>query len=590
MTKRSTRRQRTLAGALARALPLLACLGATPAAPDVAARPERAAAPADPFDRGTPRDALYGYIVASREGDYERAAEYLDLSAVREAERGAVGPRVARRLKVVLDRELWIDWDLVDDTPEGARDDGLPPRLDRLGSLDTERGPVDVLLSRVSREDGARIWKISAATVGNVPALYDEFGYGPLGDRLPSFFFEVRFLDAELWQWAGLIVAVSGAYLLALLAGGLVLRVLRPIAARSATGADDELLDTLIGPARLGFAIVFFHLAAVPLRLSVGAQATLRGVEQALFIAAIAWVALRVIDVFGHRVETLLVVQGRVSATGLVPIGRRVVKVAVWLLAALAVLQNLGFEVTGLIAGLGVGGLAVALAAQKTLENWFGAFTLATDEPVKVGDFCRFGDRVGVVEEIGLRSTRVRTLARTIVSVPNADFAALQLENFTKRDQMWLKLMLGVRYETTPDQLRFLLAELRRLLLAHPKVLPDPARVRFVGFGAYSLDLELFAYVETTDWNEFLAIREDIFLRIMDVVEASGTGFAFPSQTVYTGKDGGLEDAKIRAAEAQVRAWREQSALPFPDFAEAQRAEVRDTLAYPPEGSARRAG
>jgi MscS family membrane protein len=583
-----TRFARALARALCAAY--LVCA----AAPAVAQNaehpaPETAvAAPADSLGRGTPRDSLHGFIVACRDGDFTRATEYLDLSGAPEAERGEVGPHLAHRLKVVLDRKLWIDWDRVDDTPEGRAEAGLPARLERVGTIQTERGPVDVLLARVPREDGVPIWKISAATVGNVPALYDEFGYGVIGDVLPGFLFEVQFLDAELWQWLGLLLALAGAYIASVFAAAIAFRIARPLVTRTRSDIDDALLRGTIGPLRLAFAVFFFFLLTLPLGLSVGARKTLAGAEQAIVVLAVAWFAARLIDIFGARAEQVLVESGRRTARGLVPVGRRIVKAVVWVLAGLAVLQNIGFEVTGLIAGLGIGGLAVALAAQKPLENVFAALTLAADEPVAIGDFCRFGDQIGTVEEIGLRSTKVRTLARTVVSVPNAEFASLHLENFAKRDQMWLKAMIGVRYETTPDQLRFLLVELRRMLLGHPEIAADPVRARFVEFGAYALDIEVYCYVKTEDWNEFVAIREDIFLRIMDIVEQSGTGFAFPSQTIYTGDDTGLDDARSRAAEAQVQAWREQSALPFPDFAEAERAKLHDALTYPPEGSSGR--
>jgi len=232
-----------------------------------------------------------------------------------------------------------------------------------------------------------------------------------------------------------------------------------------------------------------------------------------------------------------------------------------------------------------VGGIAVALAAQKTVEHLFGGLSLIADQPVKVGDFCRFGDQVGTVERIGMRSTRVRTLDRTVVTVPNAEFANLRLENFAERDRIWLRLTLGLRYETTPDQLRHVLIRLRELLYAHPRIDPDPARVRFVGFGAYSLDLEIYAYVRTSDFSEFLAVREDLYLRIMDVVATSGTGFAFPSQVNYASGDG-LDASRARQAEAEVEQWRAEGRLPLPEFPAERVTRLRDTLDYPPRGSA----
>ena len=147
------------------------------------------------------------------------------------------------------------------------------------------------------------------------------------------------------------------------------------------------------------------------------------------------------------------------------------------------------------------------------------------------------------------------------------------------------KTLLQLRYETTPDQLRYVLAELRRLLLSHPMVNPDPARVRFVAYGAYSLDVEVYTYLRTNDHNVYLAIAEDILLRIADVVRDAGTGFAFPSQTAYLGRDDGLDEEQTRQAEERVRMWRSEGELPFPDFEEEKRREMSGALDYPPEGS-----
>jgi MscS family membrane protein len=221
----------------------------------------------------------------------------------------------------------------------------------------------------------------------------------------------------------------------------------------------------------------------------------------------------------------------------------------------------------------------------KIMDKSHFGIGLKVDRPVRVGDFFRYGDQVGTVEEIGLRSTRVRTLDRTVVSIPNGEFSNIPLENYARRDRMRLWTMIGVRYETTPEQIRFLLARLREILVAHPRVTDDPARVRFVGFGAYSLDLEVFAYVDTDEWSEFLGIREDLYLRFMDAVSEAGTGFAFPSSTMYLGRDEGLGAEEARRAEARVAEWRDQGRLPFPQFPQEVRDELEDTLDWPPPGS-----
>jgi MscS family membrane protein len=248
--------------------------------------------------------------------------------------------------------------------------------------------------------------------------------------------------------------------------------------------------------------------------------------------------------------------------------------------------------VYGLVAGAGVGGLGIALAARSSLENFLGTFNLYADRPVRVGDFCRYGEdpssgwlRIGTVEEIGLRSTRIRGIDRTITTIPNAEFANMHIVNLTRRDRMLFRTTIGLRYETTPNQLRQVLAKLRELLLAHPRVTKDPARVRATGFGAYSLDLEMFAYVNTSDWNDYLAVQEDLVLRTMDIVDKAGTAFAFPSRTLYHTRDPGLDSERQQVAEKEVREWASAHTLPFPEFDNDYRKQITDTLDYPPEGS-----
>jgi len=270
----------------------------------------------------------------------------------------------------------------------------------------------------------------------------------------------------------------------------------------------------------------------------------------------------------------------------------RVVGVLALAVFLLRVAHDFGVPVYGLVAGAGVGGVAIALAARSTLENFLGTLNLFADRPVGVGDFCRYGEdaaggwlRVGTVEEIGLRSTRIRGIDRTLTTIPNAEFCNMHIVNLTLRDCILFRTTIGLRYETTPDQMRFVLASLREMLLAHPRVTEDPARVRAVGFGQSSLDVDIFAYVRTADWNEYLAVQEDIVLRIMDIVRAAGTSFAFPSRTIYHARDPGLDSDRQQAAEKKVQEWTATHTLPFPEFSDDHRREILDTLDYPPLGS-----
>jgi MscS family membrane protein len=220
------------------------------------------------------------------------------------------------------------------------------------------------------------------------------------------------------------------------------------------------------------------------------------------------------------------------STRSLVQIGQRLAKAILAALVLVAVLAELGYPVAGLVAGLGIGGLALALAAQKTVENLFGSLALAVDRPFGVGDFVRIEDLVGTVEVVGLRSTRIRTLDRTLVTIPNGRLADMRLESFTARDRMRLACTIGLVYGTTLAQMRRVLDGLEEVLRSHPLIWPDAVVVRFKEFGASSLDMEVMAWFQTSQWPEFQLIRQEVLLRFMEVVERAGTSFAFPTRTI----------------------------------------------------------
>jgi len=228
-------------------------------------------------------------------------------------------------------------------------------------------------------------------------------------------------------------------------------------------------------------------------------------------------------------------------------------------------LEAVGVQVSALVAAIGVGGIGIALAAQRTVENLFGGLAVVGDRPVQEGDFCRFGSQQGTVERIGLWSTRLRTPERSVVTVPNAQFLSLLVENLQERDRMLFNTTLRLRYETSPDQVRWVLVNIRSLLDAHPRIDADSSRVRFSGFGASSLDVELFVYVRTRDNAEFLEVREDLCLRMMDIVAAAGTAFALPAQTNYSAADG-IDPERASAVTAEIRRLRSEGKLPLREF------------------------
>jgi MscS family membrane protein len=539
------------------------------------------AAPAETAGPGTPRGAVAAYLDAVGEGALDEAARYL---AVPGGQHGGAG-ELARKLHEVLEQAVRLDLEEMSSEPEGRLDDGLSPDRERIGAVAFAEDKVPVLLARTRTKAGGEIWRFAPETVSRVGVLHEAVVADPVSEQLPRGLSDWKPLAIPLWKWLVLLALVPAAGLAAWLVVG-VLRWLSPRVLRlESTEALRGTAGRLAPPLRLMLAVALFASGEAFLALPITAGDALSAIELALAIAAGAWLATRILDALAAHVEARLRERGQGQLVALVPLGRRSAKIAAMTVTGLALLGTVGLDVTAVIAGLGVGGLAVALAAQKPLENLFSGVTLFADQPVRVGDFCRFGDRIGTVENIGLRSTKVRTLDRTVVSVPNTEFSTIQLENYARRDQLWYHPKLGLRYETTPDQIRYVLVEVRRMLYAHPRVDPDPARIRFVGFGAYSLDLEIFAYVQTTDYGEFLEIAEDLNLRIMDIVARAGTGFAFPSVTAYLEQGEGMPKQRAEEVTEEVAAWREQRALYLPRFPEEQIESLRGRLDYPPHGS-----
>jgi MscS family membrane protein len=364
------------------------------------------------------------------------------------------------------------------------------------------------------------VWRVSADTVARIPALYSELGYGPFADKLPAPLVTLRLFGVRLWQWIGLVLVAAVAIAVAWLATRLLARIGERLLHRG--GHDVRFATHSVGPARLLIAVAVSAIGLPFLSLALAPHRVLVGVEKALVIVAVTWMMLRAIDVMSTRAQRRFVQRRQFGAVSMVPLGRRVLKIVIACFAIVAALQNFGFNVTGIAAGLGIGGLAVALAAQKTVENLFGGVTLIADQPVRVGDFCRFGDAQGYVEDIGLRSTRIRTLDRTVVTIPNAQFSAMPLENLSRRDRIPVRATLILKPETRGERVRQVLDGLRDMLTTQDKVEPATARATFVRLSP-QIEIELFAYVLTTDWSEYLHHREGIFLAALDVIGADAS-------------------------------------------------------------------
>ena len=384
--------------------------------------------------------------------------------------------------------------------------------------------------------------------------------------------------EQAVWKWIALAIVIA-------LTAAVVVVIHRLVRPRFSGNSAGVYLRRLVTPLTLLFTPLVFGLANQQLSLTGWVSGSV-----VLLAEAVTYFASALIVWTGSiAIAEAIIASPKIPDQSLNAALLRLTARTFGLMGVIAIIfyvsNRLGAPLYGLVAGLGVGGLAIALAVRPTLENILGGLILFADKPVRVGDFCRFGAEDGTVEEIGLRSTRLRKRDDSVVSVPNADFSQLQLTNYTRRRRRLYETTLALRYETSPEQLRYVMARLREMLHGHPKVSPDTLHVRFDGFGAYSLDVAVFAYIRTRDWLTYRAIREDINLRIVDIVKEAGTGFAFPSQTAYLGRDTGLDAERGQEAETQVLAWRSKGQLPFPDLEDSLLREKEDALDYPPEGS-----
>jgi MscS family membrane protein len=336
-----------------------------------------------------------------------------------------------------------------------------------------------------------------------------------------------------LWQWTALPIIAMVAAILGLLLGRVSRFAFEVFTRKTAIRWDDKLVGLLSGPmCWLWGTLVARGLVAL-LGLPREFESTLQKWLRTGTLLVIFWVIFRLVSAIGQSSTALLWASGRPSMRALVPLAVKVGRVAVATVALVAVLADLGYPVASLLAGLGIGGLALALAGQKTVENLFGAFSIGLDQPFSVGDTITVDGTTGTVEAIGLRSTRIRTPDRTMITIPNGRLAEMKVESFAARDRIRLACVLTLVYSTTSTQLRKVVADIEAALRAEPKLFQNDVVVRLRGFAAEALEIEVIAAFLTTDFTEFGQIRQALLLSFMEIVERTGTAFAYPTRTVH---------------------------------------------------------
>ena len=502
---------------------LLAALGQVAAAqiPGLS-KPSATAAqePVDPLERTTPRGSIIAFSRAVERQDFGLAARYLQLTA----EQRGNAVLLAVELKGLIDRELHETLSTISDTSTGSLEDGLEEDRERIGPLNIDGQKSYIMLVRVRDPEDGPIWLISSETLRHIPAIADAAGRTWIETHLPVSLQERELLGLSLAHWIVLITLLAGSFTLLSLIGGVVnfvaKRVIKPLAHRQ--DWDDWYQGTR-WPAISVLTIVIQFLAIPPLGFPLTFRVIYARIALVAFVIVLAWLLRRVLALGFTHARGLMRGKDHASTASLMLLAQRMIQAVIVVVAIVIILILLGVESKTALAVLGVVGVALALGAQKTVENLLGGIFLLTDKALAVGDYCTIGNQSGVIEDVTLRSVRLRTSNQSLVSLPAGPLAQTGIENFASRRKMAMQTTLRLTYATSADQLKLILGGAQALLQAHPKVEKDSAYLRLVNFGAEAIELELFAYFQTANPDEFRVLRENFLLEVATLVESAGS-------------------------------------------------------------------
>jgi MscS family membrane protein len=517
-----------------------------------ASAPAQPAPLPDTLKRETPKGCLLGFIKAAGEERYNAAIQYFQPSAARHRPSVEDEEDLASELFTILSLKFSGPLDFVSGDPLGRLDDGLPPDQEQIGGVRGLSEDFPILLVRADDDQGRKLWYISRKTLDRVPGVFDNLQFPVLEKNIPETLVTNRFMAMPLWQWIGLLLFAPVALVLARILTFFGQAFLRHRAKRRGLTLGPRQPFRRPDPITLCLAIFIHYRFVSYIGTSILYRLYYRRLILVLIAAVFYWIVITITRAISRRVGASLGNRGLYAERSIVSLVRRFVEVVVFLFVSLTVLKSLGVDVTTALAGVGIGGLALGLGAQKTFENVFGGVSILFDKVIVVGDTCRINNQVGIVEDIGLRSTRLRTPERTLLSIPNGVLSTSTIENLRFRDKFLCQQIIRLRYDLSPDHVRYVLAEIRELLRKNPKVEDSTARVRFLRFAEYALEIEIYAYILEPDYNAYLATQEGILLQVMDELEKAGAVLALPTQTTLVTKDSWVDPEKSKAARAAI--------------------------------------
>ena len=488
----------------------------------------------DPLGRDTPRGSFLGFVAAAQAGNLDVAAQYLQWPR---HSMPITKTEAAEQFRFVLNHGFEGSIDRLSRDPQGSFSDTLPSTREKVGAAVLANGErVDIVLTRIASRSGPMVWVVAAETVADIPRMYEKSGLPELERRLPKSLTSAQIGELPAWvplALAVLLVALYYMMRLLLAAAAWLIDMVRRMRHRPGSTRRSRAWSTLVRPSAFLLTIALHRIIALRLGIPLLFRYYYDRLVVILLLAGLVWWLWRMVDVVADRIrERLLTAYPRTAQSAYV-LGRRILKGVAFAIALIVGLAAFGVNLSATLAGLGIGGIAIAFAAQKTLENVFGGIFVLSDRSLLVGDFCRLGQHVGEVEDVGLRTTSLRTLGRTLVHVPNGTLATMDFENFSRRDKFLLNPAIALHYGTSRTQLEHVLIGIRRLLADDGRVEADTSRARLIRFGSSSLDIEVFAYVKVADFVSFLVVQEELLLGVMDIVQKAGTALAVPSQTMY---------------------------------------------------------
>jgi MscS family membrane protein len=514
---------------------------------------ETEALPVDELGRSTPRGTVVGFLDAIAKQDFIKASQYLDLAKIPESTRTARGEELAKDLQALLDKGGWFfPSSMISNDRDGKKDEeGIEEGLDQIGQLQGNKGAKIAITAQQVEVGGNKIWLISSATLEQLRGLTESVADSEplINTILPNFLIDTKWFGAPAGHWIAVLALLALSYLSCWFVALALFGFLKKVWTKKCSVSGTHLLDAVRVPISLYASVWLFAYSSLWVGISFIVRQSLSQLNIIVAWSAIALLLWRLIDIVTSAAQKKMTANGRFFGfSSILFFFRRMIKIVFGVVLLFIVLDNLGVDVTAGLAALGIGGIALALGAQKTLENFIGSLAIVIDQPLHIGDYCKIGDAAGTVEDIGMRSTRLRTNERTLITIPNGDLSNQRIENLARRNRYLVHKKFQLRYDATSEQIRLFLKKAEEIFFANEYVTEEGLPVRYLGPGSDGHMIELFLYVNVSDVNDYLRVQQDLMLQMTDLIGELGLYYIIPSQTMLPAVDQRGNEAGVHAA------------------------------------------